>query len=112
MLCCSCPVGSQLQKPRPLTSARWVPKACSASRQARLLLVLMPLPFALTCVVSAFALAVITDAVVAFVLVRFLVAVAVFVLLVVALVAVVAVVAVVSSNQNFTCLNTGQSAHA
>ena len=65
----------------------------------------LPLPLALTCTVPAFTLAVITDAVVAFALVRLLVAVAVFVFLVVAL------IAVVTSNQNVTRLNTGQRAH-
>ena len=65
-------------------------------------------PQAEGCVIPAFTLAVITDAVVAFAFVPFLVAVAVFVGLVVVL---MAMVAVVSSNQHFTCLNIGQGRH-
>ena len=72
------------------------------------LLVLVTLPFALACVVSAFTLAVITHAVIAFAFVPFLAAIVVFVFLVVVL---RAMGPVISSSQNFTCLNIRQSAH-
>ena len=74
-----------------------------------LLLVLVPLTLALACVALTFTLAVITDAVVAFALVRFLVGVVVIVFLVVVL---MAMVAMISRKQNFTCLNIGQSTHS
>ena len=96
------------QAPSQNRSARWLTTACSGSLQARLLLVFVPLSLALACVVPAFTLAVITDTVVAFAFVPFLVAVVVFVGLVVGL---MTMVAVVSSNQNFTCLNIGQGRH-
>ena len=92
------------------------PSLSGRSQRQRSLLVVVTLPFALTGIVLAFALAVISDAVVAFVLVSFLVAVAVvlvvvlavFVLLVfvlISMISVISVISVISSNQNFTRLN-------
>ena len=77
------------------------------TRSGDSLLIVVTLPLALTGVVLACALAVITNSIVLFTLVPLLVAI-IFVFLVVVL---LAVVAVIPSNQNVSCLSSGQSSH-